>query len=177
MNTQTHVFQESLRRSHSASDMPFWETCYSQFFPTMLSMVDHRQDGDHQRMGIDRSVILENGKCYWIDEKVRFKAYNDIALEEWSDQALRKPGWVCKPLMCDYIAYAIAPSGKCYLLPVPQLQQAWRDNCTLWKGLYREVQANNLGYVTISWAIPAKVLFLAIARVLRATFTPMQCDN
>ena len=36
-------------------------------------MVDHRDDGEHQRAGIDRSVILANSKQLLIDEKVRNK--------------------------------------------------------------------------------------------------------
>ncbi len=86
---------------------------------------------DHQRNGIDRSIVLQNGKTIWIDEKARGKnkitgkVYTDIALEFLSDEAQKTPGWVCKPLLCDYINYAIIPLGRAYLLPVQQLQTAW----------------------------------------------------
>ena len=49
-----HDFGESLRFSHSASDLPIWEEVYRQAFPSFAAMVDHRQDGEHQRAGIDR---------------------------------------------------------------------------------------------------------------------------
>ena len=52
------------------------------------------------------------------DEKVRAEDWPDILLEQWSDEDRRAPGWVQKPLACDYIAYSFAPSGVCYLLPV-----------------------------------------------------------
>jgi hypothetical protein len=56
----------------------------------------------------------------------------DILLEQWSDEARRVPGWVQKPLACDFIAYAFAPSRRCYLLPVALLQRAWRLNGREW---------------------------------------------
>lgn len=127
MSTE-HSFKESLAFSHEADELPFWEQCYKKAFPTMQAMLNHRDDGDHQRQGIDRSVILANGKQLWIDEKVRKKDYGDILLEYVSNDRTNAPGWVCKPLLCDYIAYAIIPSSKCYLLPVPQLQAAWVEN-------------------------------------------------
>lgn len=159
--------------------MPFWQECYASAFPTMIAMHDHRQDGIHQRQGIDRSIILKNGKTIWIDEKVRFrnkltgKVYADIAVEEWSDERAQSPGWVKKQLFCDYIAYAIAPLGKCYLLPVVQLQTAWLVNGENWKQAHKPpVRAQNNGWMTISWAIPVPVLFKAIGDCLRVEFQP-----
>jgi hypothetical protein len=168
-----HTFRSSLAASHSASDMPFWEECYKKAFPTMIGMHDHRQDGPHQRQGIDRSVVLGNGKTLWIDEKVRFTTYEDIVLEEWSSWERKVPGWVAKPLFADYIAYAIAPLGKCFVLPVLQLQQAWRVRGELWRSLYRRIPVPNAGYTTVCWAIPVPVLFQAIGDCLRVRFTPV----
>ena len=76
-----HNFEESLRRSHEAEDEPFWEECYRAFFPDFAVMVNHRRDGWWQRLGIDRTVVLQNSKNYKIDEKVRWKSYPDILLE------------------------------------------------------------------------------------------------
>lgn len=173
-------FQQCLAQSHSASDLPFWAECYAGAFPTMIGMHDHRQDGLHQRQGIDRSVVLKNGKTIWIDEKVRFRnkitgeVYEDIALEEFSDQQRGSPGWVVKPLFCDYIAYAIAPLGRCYLLPCLQLQTAWLENSSVWKSTYQRVLARNPGWITISWGIPVPILFKAIGECLRVSFTPYE---
>lgn len=110
-------FAECLEESHKAEDLPFWEQVYKRAFPTMIAMLNHRKDGDHQRAGIDRSIILENSKQLLIDEKIRGrnkitrKVYNDIALEYLSDKDKNTPGWVCKPLLADYIAYAML---SCY---------------------------------------------------------------
>ena len=51
-----HDFTESLARSHAAEDWPIWETIYRRAFPDFAAMVNHRQDGWHQRQGIDRSI-------------------------------------------------------------------------------------------------------------------------
>lgn len=168
-----HEFSESLRRSHAASDLPIWLEIYKKAFPAMVACVDHRGDGEHQRAGIDRSVILANSKQILIDEKVRWKAYNDIALEYWSDRDRKIPGWVCKPLRADFICYAVATTGRAYLLPVPQLQHAWFEHATEWRSNYRDVLAYNKTYVTISCPVPVPVLFSAIGQCLRVQFSPI----
>jgi hypothetical protein len=151
-----HTFSKSLAASHAASDLPIWEAVYRQAFQRMECMVDHRADGEHQRAGIDRSIILSNSKQILIDEKVRWKnaatgrVYEDIALEFWSDEGRQVPGWVCKPLRADFIAYAIAPLGKCYLLPVIQLQLAWERMGQEWRRKHHEIRARNDGYTTVS---------------------------
>lgn len=165
-----HDFAESLAASHAASDLPIWEQIYRRAFPTFCAMVDHRDDGEHQRAGIDRSVILANSKQLLIDEKVRNKDYGDILLEYVSNDRFNSPGWVCKPLRADYIAYAIVPAGRCYLLPVIQLQIAWERHGELWKREFRNVQAHNNGYTTHSVAVPPERLFPAIGGALRVSF-------
>ena len=165
-----HDFAESLAASHAASDLPIWEQIYRRAFPTFCAMVDHRDDGEHQRAGIDRSVILANSKQLLIDEKVRNKDYGDILLEYVSNDRFNSPGWVCKPLRADYIAYAIVPAGRCYLLPVIQLQIAWARHGDLWKHEFRNVPAHNNGYTTHSVAVPPERLFPAIGGALRVSF-------
>lgn len=182
MIAQPHDFASSLAMSHRASDWPGWEPLYRGFFPSMLAMHDHRQDGDHQRAGIDRTVVLQNAKVIYIDEKVRGRnrktqrVYDDILLEVFSDVERKRDGWVSKPLQADYIAYLIAPLGKCYLLPVLQLQLAWSRHGREWmemgaryQGGFAKVEAPNRGWTTVSVAVPAAVLFGKIGGALRAT--------
>lgn len=174
----THDFAESLEFSHSASDMPFWREVYERAFPEMVAMVDHRQDGEHQRAGIDRSITLSTSKQILVDEKVRRRnpktgrVYDDIALEFLSDEARKTPGWVCKPLRADYIAYAIAPLGRCYLLPVIQLQQAWAAQGAAWREQYRILRVPNKTWVTLCVGVPVAVLFGALGKAFRVPFTP-----
>lgn len=165
-----HDFNDSLAASHKASDLPIWKQIYERAFPNFLAMIDHREDGEHQRAGIDRSVILANSKQILVDEKIRYKAYPDIALEHLSNDRTGALGWVCKPLRCDYIAYAIGPLGICYMLPVIQLQQAWLANGAAWKAKYFSVVAPNRTYNTISTAVPVVELFKEIGKALRIPF-------
>jgi hypothetical protein len=178
----THDFQESLAKSHAAEDHPVWEQIYRTAFPDFAAMVNHRSDGPHQRAGIDRSVILSNAKQLMIDEKARYKnaitgkVYDDILLEVWSDECRKIEGWVSKPLLADYIAYAILPLGKCYLLPVIQLQAAWQKHGAFWRSGSREIRAQNNGWITVSCAVEPAVLFKAIGACLRVVFNPVEAS-
>lgn len=166
-------FNKDLEYSSRQSDCNFWLECYQQAFPCMTACCDHRADGDHQRVGIDRSVVIENGKVYYIDEKVRRAHYTnqcpegDILLEEWSSEEKKVPGWAIKPLWADYIAYAIIPIQTCFLMPVTQMQEAWRRNAEQWKAKYKKCSAPNFNYTTIGWAIPIPELYREIGKCLR----------
>ena len=176
-------FQECLTMSHEADALPFWEDVYREAFPSMVSMINHRQDGWHQRAGIDRSIILESSKQILIDEKVRGRnkvtgrVYDDVSLEHISNDKTGALGWVCKPLACDYIAYAIAPLGVCYLFPVNQLQLAWEKNKDTWFKMYRSCRALNKGYGTWFLPVPVNVLYRAIGQQLRIKFKPYEYNE
>lgn len=178
---KVHDFNDSLSVSNSASDLPIWKTCYEKFFPDMVSMVDHREMGHWQHDGIDRSIILKNSKQILIDEKFRPKSYPqydkekekfyyDIALEFISNDTKNTPGWVSKSLKCDYVAYAIGDIRKCYLLPIIQLQLAWRKNSEEWKNKYFIAIARNNSYKTHSCCVPVDILFKDIGSFLRCDF-------
>lgn len=179
-----HSFTQSLAASHAAEDLPFWLETYRAAFPGMIGMHNHRADGDHQRQGIDRSIVLDNSKQILIDEKVRWRnkktgeVYSDIALEYLSDKQRNTPGWVCKPLLCDFIAYAIAPLGVCYLLPVLQLQQAWGIHGEKWIKQFPRIVADNEDFgnrwKTVSVGVPHKEVFRAIGNCHRIAFTPVE---
>jgi hypothetical protein len=178
-----HDFDASLAMSHAASDLPLWEQVYRRAFHDFACMVDHRQSGEHQLAGIDRSVILSNSKQVLVDEKVRGRnkktgeVYDDITLEYWSNWEQRVRGWVCKPLRADYIAYAIAPLGRCYLLPVLQLRSAWRQCHAVWCKRYPCVMAENPRYTTVCVAVPPEVVLQSIRQALVAEFDPFELDE
>ncbi|TZG26555.1 hypothetical protein FYJ91_12910 [Sphingomonas montanisoli] len=125
-----------------------------------------RDDGWAQRGGVDRVLTLACGRTYTVDEKVRAEDWDDILLEQWSDEERRVPGWVQKSLACDFIAYAYAPSRVCYLLPVVPLQRAWRMHGREWIGLYGQRRAVNPGYVSVSVPVPRSALISAIAEAM-----------
>lgn len=162
--------------------MPIWEEVYRKAFPSFSGMISYRQDGFWQREGVDRGVLLSNTKQIFIDEKVRGKnkktnkVYSDILLEYTSSDATGSPGWVCKPLRADFIAYLIAPLGICHLLPVIQLQSAWDKHGREWKENYRKIKSRNNGYNTLSVAVPTHVLYRSIGSQLRVNFEPFDID-
>jgi len=176
-----HDFYECRAQSHAAEDLPLWREIYERAFGD-CTIISHRADGEHQRAGIDRSIILPDATRLLIDEKIRGrnrttnKVYADIALEfehRYTNGRVL-PGWVNKPLRCHYIAYAIAPLGKAYLLPVIQLQAAWRKNQETWKSNFNVITARNHGYSTLSLTIPVADLFRAIGDAFRVNFTPTE---
>lgn len=183
VDAEVHDFQESLKRSHEAEDLQIWEEVYRRAFPAYTGMVSYRRDGFWQREGIDRGVLLSNTKQLFVDEKVRGrnkktkKVYDDILLEYISCDSTGAPGWVCKPLRADYIAYLIAPLGICHLLPVIQLQNAWGKYGEKWKDEYFLIKAPNNGYNTLSVGVPPDVLYPAIGRELRIRFDPFEVDQ
>lgn len=178
-----HVFSESLERSHTYADAPWWRDVYSQAFPGFSDMRCMRGDSTAQRDGIDRQVFLRDSrKPIQVDEKVRLEDWDDIALERWSDRERHTKGWVQKRLECDFIAYAFVPSRRCYLLPFQTLHKAWRLNGPAWieaadegapfpkppSGVHHGrngfclVWAENEGYTTESVAVPIPVLMVAL---------------
>jgi hypothetical protein len=161
-----HDFRASLALSQRYSEAPWWLDLYRQAFPSLVSAVCVRDDGWAQRGGIDRVLTLACGRTYTVDEKVRTNEWPDILLEQWSDEARRAPGWVQKPLACDFIAYAFAPSRRCYLLPVAPLQRAWRLHADIWTKAYGYRRAQNPGYVTACVPVPIPVLMQEIMRAM-----------
>jgi len=149
-----------MSEGHAEAD--WWLNTYRRAFPRLQSAVSVRQDGWAQRGGVDRVLTLGCGRTYTVDEKVRAEDWPDILLEQWSDEAKRKPGWIQKPLACDFIAYAYAPSGVCQLLPVAPLQRAWRRHGREWIKRYGQRRAQNPGYVSVSVPVPRTELMWAI---------------
>ena len=178
-----HEFKECLDESHRMQDLPIWTELYAKAFPGGVA-IPHPTDGEHQRAGIDRSVVLANSKQILIDEKVRHPhkdgrpwVWDDVLLEYVSNDRTNAPGWVVKALRADYIAYAILQTGKCYLLPVIQLQQAWLKHRDAWLAKYKVRAAQNRTYRTLSCPVPVDVLFPAIGSCLRAECTPMSWEQ
>jgi len=162
---RVHRFQDS--HDVSAQYGPdWWVPIYRRAFPTLMSAVAVEHDGWAQRGGIDRLLTLACGRTYTVDEKIRTEEWPDVLLERWSNERARSPGWVQKPLACDFIAYAYAPAATCVLLPVSSLQRAWRQHGRQWIGLYGQRRAENAGYTSVSVPVPRGVLMQAIVEAM-----------
>jgi len=166
MNTAVHDFAESLAKSHAQAGASWWYDVYRIAFPSLAAAVCVRNDGWAQRGGIDRVLTLESGRVIYVDEKVREKDWPDILLERWSDEAKKVPGWVQKPLACEFIAYAFVPSETCYLLPTLTLQRAWRIYGRDWAKAYGTVRAKNKHYDTVSVPVPRDILLAALSEAM-----------
>jgi len=124
--------------------------------------------GQWQKWGVDRVVYLPEGRRVTIDEKKREKDYGDILLETHSvwygpESASNKLGWALdRTKLCDYVAYAVIPAQKCYLLPLELLQRTCRTNKARWESQFRERFASNEGYQTRNLPIP----WLTLSRAL-----------
>lgn len=174
-----HNFQEYLDKSHEIEKMPFWDDVYKQLFPGFLLQAAHPDDGPHQRSGIDRTVLMRNSEQVLVDEKVRARnkngeVYDDILIEAWSDEKRRVRGWTFKELKCDYIAYAIAPLGICYLIKFDKLKETCIENYIEWSKEYGFRYAKNTSWVTTNIPIPVSVLEDQIGKIKTATFEPFE---
>jgi hypothetical protein len=144
INGVIHNFNERLEHSQTLSDEPAWLAFYKRLWPDLLVAVRIDKDSKSQRWGIDREILLPEGRRVLIDEKKRDTDYGDILLEEWSvgryrngmksDYVGEKVGWAFdKSKRCDFIAYAIIPAKTCYLLPCELLRQACVHNIDEWR--------------------------------------------
>lgn len=157
-----HDFKTSLEYSEIASDEEFWSSIYRKAFPNMVNHMTAFGDTESQRQGIDRVIILSNGKILKIDEKKRKKDYGDILLEYISNDQTGALGWIEKDLSIDYLAYAFMPSEKVYLFPWLMLRRSWLHYKDEWISTYPYISADNLTYNTISVAVPIDTLLSAV---------------
>lgn len=165
-----HTFADSLALSDGYRDAPWWRTVYERAFGPLAGMAVVDDGGRWgQQSGIDRIVTLPSSRVVTVDEKVRTRAWPDFCLERWSDKGRKIPGWIQKPLACDYIAYAFVETQVCYLLPTLDLQRAWRlygpewiDAAEAQTAGFRLVHAENRRYVTECVAVPIDVVLSAI---------------
>ncbi len=167
-----HDFREQLAFSEEVRHEAFWDEIYRKAFPDLLSSsLVNRRDNGAQRAGIDRTLVLQSQKVLRIDEKTRKKNYDDILLEFISNDRTGAPGWMDKDLMIDYLAYAILPARRCYLLPWDMLRRVWLTFRDDWiargrrkAGGFCIVKAENAGYVTHSVAVAPPVLLSFTSR-------------
>jgi len=161
-----HDFDEELEYSEKASEESFWFDVYKKAFPNMVNCMSGWGDTESQRKGIDRVILLANGKTLYVDEKKRRKVYRDFLLEYISVDKTGAPGWMEKELNIDYLAYAFMPIKRCYLLPWPLLRRAWLHFKNDWLNKYPIKPAENKGYKTLSVAVPRNIVIQAIKRAV-----------
>lgn len=183
MNVVVHDFQERLEYSAELSDENAWVDFYKRIWPDMIAAVRIDKHSQLQKWGIDREILLPNGKRFSIDEKKREVDYGDLLVEEWSVADYdpktktvlkgRKIGWsLDKDKRCDFIAYSIPSAGKCYLLPFELTRKACEHNLDRWKKLPRAYPkaAKNKDYWTINIAVPWEYFKVAMFQQMHRRF-------
>jgi|TARA_Y100000310_G_scaffold5228_1_gene6124 hypothetical protein len=172
-----HSFTEQLEYSAKLSDEPSWVDFYRRLWPEMSACVRVDSPGKTQRDGIDRLIVLATGRQFTVDEKKRSEDHGDVLLEEWSvwkgeGHSQNKVGWALDPeKQCDFIAYAVIPARKCYLLPFELLRQAFMTHRSEWVREYRLPRpTRNRGYVTLNVGIPPGVLKVALWEQMHRKF-------
>lgn len=158
-----HDFRTELKFSEISSDEPFWFEVYKKAFPNMVNLMLCSGDTQSQRMGIDRLILMANGKVLMIDEKKRKEDYPDVLLEYISVDTTGAPGWIEKDLSIDYLAYAFMKSKRVYLFDWLALRRAWMHYKNDWIAKYQRITAQNNGYKTISVAVPTDTLRYAVS--------------
>ena len=187
-----HRFVDDLTYSNNLSDEPTWVEFYRRVWPTMIACVRYDNHSQWQKWGVDREIKLANGKQFTIDEKKRRDDWGDIALELWSVWYSRgdrrnRPGWAAdEHKRCDFVAYAIVPARRCYLLPTELTRLAFRSNLQEWfKSKRCQMRdSQNEGYVTRNMCVPWDMLSDAITREMTRDFaselslpTPIKTAN
>jgi hypothetical protein len=127
-----------------------------------IEYMDYETHKEEQLKGIDKKLILKNGKAVTIDEKCRRENYNDFFIELVSNTKTKKLGWLYYST-CDYIVYYVEPIRKAYLLPFELLKMAWIENKVEWKKKYPIRQCLNKGYISKGICIPTSILLDSIS--------------
>ena len=156
-------FVDNLDKTKLYSKDPIWEKIYMEYFPTMVNMTNYNQQlVQHQYQCSDRSLDLDNGQRITIEEKTRFKSNEDDFLLEYEvlpKKGSPTPGWIEKPLQCDYLVIHEADVRKTYLFPFRFLQLAWFKNKSEWISKYKTVCIRNDFNCC---PVPKHVLFTAL---------------
>jgi len=168
-------FAQDLKFSTDASTQDFWFSIYERAFHNMVKREVVEPGFAHwehyQRQGIDSVITLSNHRMICIDEKVRRKKWNDIALEIMSNKQKGTPGWMNKDLTIDYLAYAFLPTQEVYLYPWPMLKRAWGKYHNQWLVKYGKINAANkvngrFAYTTVSCPVPIDVLNSSVSEMM-----------
>ena len=149
-------------------------TLFLNIYPETIVKTFYCQNG-RQYEGLDKILTLETGDEIRIEEKFRYRAYGDIALEIWSNLKSQVPGWCVKNIIADIVAYWIIPQRKLYVFESPILRRVLSENRSQWEiqaenriGGFRYADAPNEDYTTRSICVPIHVLenLLSIRKII-----------
>jgi hypothetical protein len=154
-------FHDSLKLSNSVAQDARWEALYRAAWPGLLG-AEYVTDVALQRLGYDRLLTLADASVIAVEEKYDAQAVENLFLEYWSNLEAETPGWIRKPLRCNYFCYVCPNIYTAYILPWPELQAAWVDQSEHWVKTYGAKYVRNPGYTTVGVAVPIEDVLIEI---------------
>lgn len=160
MNYYNESIKAEADNSHTMDEV------YKKYWPNIVSIKINKTKRT-QNLGIDKLIYLKDRKLpIRIEEKCRpDKWYGDIALEYISNNMTMTPGWMEKPLLCDYFFYFVKPISQVFWFYWPELKHLWdlnKQDWILWgeqnENGFTKISAPNPGYYTISVGVSPKFL-------------------
>jgi hypothetical protein len=173
--TQLNIFSDQLGDSYDVEMNNLLNTFYKKFFQNIKDIIVHDHNfstGDQkvkdkalQKQGIDKTIILENNKKIFIEEKFReYKfwdiRFKDILLEYISIDNKDIPGWIYTS-KSDYIVIVFKgleyDESELYIFPFKKIKKWVFDNPDIFRK-YPNIIAPNVGWNTISKPVPLTVI-------------------
>lgn len=157
-------FYMDLEKSRTHEEM--WKEFYQKRFPGYRELINTQDTKCQlQQDGVDRIVIDSDGTRISIEEKVLNDVHNEICFEWLSNSLTRKPGWIEQNLLCDYLAYAFAPTKEIYFYEWRALRKVWIEYGEYWKKSLgckqiesKTMSRNGYSYLTYSCAVPIYIV-------------------
>jgi hypothetical protein len=108
---------------------------------------------------IDKVITLPSGKVIKVEEKLRYKDYGDLLVEEFSCVETQSQGWITKPSKADYLVYYIIPTKTARIYRMSELQNEWSKHNEDIK-IYGEkrIAKSSDSYHTLNWSISYKYI-------------------
>lgn len=122
-----------------------------------IEVIDFKNDPQSQFNGIDK-ILYKGEKKILLEEKIRFKSYNDILLEEYSNYETRRIGWLSENKLTQILIYYVVPQNTVYVIKFKELLKFYLKYHQEWLSLYCRSYAYNKTFTTTNIAVPVEVL-------------------
>jgi hypothetical protein len=173
--TLLNVFTDQLGDSYDSEMNTLTNSFYKKLFGNIKEILVHDvksadtatkiKDKALQRQGIDKTLVLKDGKKIFVEEKFREHKFweirfQDILLEYISIDNKNVPGWIYTS-KSDYLVVVFkgidVHESELYIFPFKPIKQWVRDNPIAFKK-FKDIIAPNTHWNTISKAVPLKVI-------------------
>ena len=170
------MFQHQLADSYNVEMNSLLNSFYKRFFYNVSDIIIHdikksnkntnSVDKAMQRQGIDKTIILEDSKEIFIEEKFRTNRFwdnrnTDILLEYVSIDNKNIPGWVYTS-KSDYLVIVFQSikfkDSELYIFPFEPIRSWVRNNDSTFMK-FKDVSAHNVSWNTLSKIVPLDIIF------------------